>query len=61
MTVQPLAIIKEPALLESISSYWVVQKVKSFSHFLGLSYKGSKDELMALFTAIDLTLVGGKS
>jgi hypothetical protein len=50
-----LAVIEEPILLASDSLDWVVQKGKSFHHFVGLSYEGFEDELMALFNAIEAT------
>lgn len=53
LIVPPLVIIEEPAMLETGSSDWVVQKVKSFYHIVGLSCEGFEDELTALFTAID--------
>jgi hypothetical protein len=35
------------------ASFWVVQAVKSFCHFVGLACEGFEDELMALFIAIE--------
>jgi hypothetical protein len=44
-----LIFVEEPACLKSVSSDWVVQKVKSFCHVVGLFCEGFEDELMALF------------
>lgn len=53
LTIHPLAVIEEPVLPEIVSSDWVVQKVKSLCHFVGLFCKGFGDGLMALFTTIE--------
>lgn len=45
--------IDGPTMSESISLDWVVQKVTSFYHIVGLSCGGFEDELVALFTAIE--------
>jgi hypothetical protein len=42
-----------PALPNWEALDWAVWKVKRFHHFVGLSYEGFEDEVMALFSAIE--------
>jgi hypothetical protein len=60
LIVPPLTVIEEPAMPESGSSDWVVHKVLSFYHIVGLSYEGFEDELMNFFTAIEPHLILAK-
>lgn len=46
-------VVEELVLHVSNYSDWVVQKVMSFCHVLGMSYKGFEDELLALLTTIE--------
>jgi hypothetical protein len=53
LNVHLLVVIEELVVHASDSFDWVVQKVKSFRHFVGLSCEGFEDELMALSTTIE--------
>lgn len=53
LVVQPRAVLEYHGLPESISSNWVVQRVKNFCKVVGLSCEGFEDKLMALFSAIE--------
>lgn len=53
LVVHPLAIIQEHGLPESMSSDWVVQRVKNLCHMVGLSCEGFEDQMIVLFNVID--------
>jgi hypothetical protein len=53
LVVHPIAVMDEQALPESISSDWVVQRVKKFYHVVGLSCEGFDEQVMAMFSAIE--------
>lgn len=53
LNVHPIAIIEETILLVVEASEWVVLRVKSFRHIVGMSCEGFEGELMVLLTAIE--------
>lgn len=53
LIVYPLAMVEDQGMPYSVSLGWVVERVKSFCHEVGLSCEGFEDELLALFTAIE--------
>lgn len=49
----PLANIEEPMFLASDFLDWVLQKIRDFHQFAGVSCEGFDEEMMAFFTAIE--------
>lgn len=53
LVVNPIAVIEEHEVPQSVPSDWVFERVKSFCHAVGLSCEGFKDQMLALFSAIE--------
>lgn len=53
LVVNPIAVIEEHEVPQSVPSDWVFERVKSFCYAVGLSCEGFKDQMLALFSAIE--------
>jgi hypothetical protein len=53
LNIRPLAVLGEQLGDNSLSTVWVVKRVKGFCHGVGLSCAGFEDKLMALFNDIE--------
>lgn len=53
LNIYPLIVVEEQGVNYSVSSDWVVERVKIFCHMVGLSCEGFEEQMMALFSAIE--------
>lgn len=53
LEVQPLTIVGESVGAQSVTTDWVVERVKDFCRVVGLTCDGFEDKLMELVIAID--------
>jgi hypothetical protein len=53
MDIQPLMMLEEQLGDDSVSTEWVVERVKNFCKVVGLSCSGFEDKLMELFKDIE--------
>ncbi len=51
--IHSLAVLGEQLGDNSVSTEWVVERVKGFCHVVGLSCAGFEDKLMALFNNVE--------
>lgn len=52
LVANPIVVIGEQEIPQSVSSYWVFERVKTFCHAGGMLCEGFEDQMLAIFSMI---------